>query len=137
MANIVLRWRGEEYRIPDDRAFAAGAALEDVVTLGELQSYGPHPKFFTIARAMGTLLRFAGVKVSDVEVKREIDLSIARAVSSGIQQEDAKEVFAVNAIAQLVAVLFDGAVTSDEDAPAGKTSASSRPRTKSRSRNSA
>lgn len=124
MAEIVLKWRGAEYRIPDTRAFEAGAAVEEVVTLAELQSFAAKPKFFTIARAMGALLRFAGVKVSDAEVKREIDASILRAAKGGIDAEEAKEAFAVNAIQQLVAVLFEGASgDGDGDAP-GETSAS-------------
>jgi len=123
MADIVLKWKGAEIRIPESRAFAAGAALEEVVTLTDLQAYGARPKFFTIARAMATLLRFAGVKVSDAEVKREIDASLAKAAASGIDAESAKEVFAVNAVSQLVAVLFDGA-PSDEGAAPGEASAS-------------
>ena len=123
MADIVLKWKGKEYRISDAKAFEAGAALEEVVTLAELQSFGVRPKFFTLARAMGVLLRFAGVKVSDREVKAEIDASITRAAGQGIDEADAKEVFAVSAIQQLVAVLFDGA-PSDGDGEPGETSAS-------------
>lgn len=134
MADIVLKWRGQEYRIPDARAFEAGAALEEVVTLAELQSFSTKPRFFTIAKAMGCLLRFAGVKVSDSEVKREVDASIMRAASAGVDENDAKEVFAVQAVQQLVAVLFDGAPDGDGDAP-GETFASSKPHSKSRSRN--
>lgn len=123
MADIVLKWKGSDHRIPDARAFEAGAALEEVVTLAELQSFGTRPKFFTLARAMGCLLRFAGVKVSDREVKAEIDASIRSAVSDGLDEADVKEVFAVSAIQQLVAVLFDGA-PNDGDGQPGETSAS-------------
>jgi hypothetical protein len=124
MADIVLKWKGQEIRIPDSRAFEAGAALEDVVTLSELQAYTTRPKFFTIAKAMGCLLRFAGVKVSDREVKAEIDASILRAAEAGVNADDAKEVFAVQAIGQLVAVLFDGAPPAGEGETPGETSAS-------------
>lgn len=123
MADIVLKWRGADYRIPDSRAFEAGAALEEVVTLTDLHAFAGRPKFFIIARAMGTLLRFAGVKVSDAEVKREIDASITRAASQGVDEADAKEIFAVSAIKQLVAVLFEGAPAEDGGEPE-KTSAS-------------
>lgn len=132
MADIVLKWRGQEFRIPESRAFEAGAALEDIVTMGELQSYSAKPKFFTLAKAMGCLLRFAGAKVSDSEVKREIDASILRAATDGIDEADAKEVFAIQAVHQLIAVLFDGAPEGDEEAAPEKTSASSKPRSKSR-----
>lgn len=137
MADIVLRWRGAEVRIPDSRAFEAGAALEEVVTLAELQSFATRPKFFTIARAMGVLLRFAGVKVSDREVKTEIDASILRAAKAG-DSDAAKEIFAVSAMQQLVAVLFEGSPddAGDGDAP-GEISASSRPHIRSRSKRSA
>lgn len=123
MADIVLKWKGEEYRIPEDRAFAAGAALEEVVSLQELQGFAAAPKFFKIAMGLGVLYRFAGCKVSDADIKREIDRSMARAVSDGISAEDAEEVFAVNAMAQLMAVLFDGAEAGD-GAPMGEAIAS-------------
>lgn len=124
MADIVLKWRGEEYRIPDSRAFEAGAAVEEVVTLADLQTFGQRPKFFMIAKAMGALLRFAGVKVSDAEVKREIDASIIRAAKAGADAEAAKEAFAVNAISQLMQVLFEGAPSEDDGHAPGETSAS-------------
>jgi len=124
MADIVLKWRGQEYRIPDSRAFEAGAAVEEVVTLADLQSFAHRPKFFMIAKAMGALLRFAGVKVSDAEVKREIDASIIKAASAGADAEAAKEAFAVNAISQLMQVLFEGAPTDDDGDAPGETSAS-------------
>lgn len=125
--DVVLRWKGQEYRIPENRAFEAGAELEEVVTLAELQSFGNRPKFFKIARAMGVLLRFAGAKVSDAEIKREIDASINRVVAQGDATEgEAKEIYAVTAISQLVEVLFDGAAAADggEDASPGETTAS-------------
>jgi len=124
MPDIVLNWRGQEYRIPESRAFAAGAALEDVVTLAELQAFGTKMKFFTIAKAMGCLLRFAGAKVSDEEVKREIDQSIMRAASEGVDADDAKQVFAIQAVQQLVQVLFSGAPDSEGDEAPEKTFAS-------------
>lgn len=88
-----------------------------------MQSFATKPLFFVIAKAMGCLLRHAGVKVSDSEVKREIDASIMRAANAGVDEADAKEVFAVQAMQQLVAVLFDGASAGDGEAP-GETSAS-------------
>jgi len=124
MADIALNWKGAVFRIPESRAFEAGAELEEVVTLAELQSWGTKPKFFQLARAMGVLLRFAGAKVSDRDVKAEIDRSIARAASDGIDADAAKEIYAVAAVNQLVSVLFDGASGDEDAAPVGKTSAS-------------
>lgn len=125
MPDIILNWRGQDYRIPESRAFEAGAELEEVVTLAELQAFATRPKFFTIAKAMGRLLRFAGVRVSDTEVKREIDASIAQAAKAGADPAAAKELFAVQAMSQLVAVLFDGSPdqAGDGEVP-GETSAS-------------
>jgi hypothetical protein len=125
MPDIVLKWRGQEYRIPDSRAFEAGAAVEEVVTLSDLQSFATRPRFFVIAKAMGALLRFAGVKVSDSEVKREIDASILKASKAGADAEAAKDAFAVNAISQLMQVLFEGAPNDDEEGGSvGESSAS-------------
>jgi hypothetical protein len=125
MPDIVLKWRGQEYRIPDSRAFEAGAAVEEVVTLSDLQSFATRPRFFVIAKAMGALLRFAGVKVSDSEVKREIDASILKASKAGADAEAAKEAFAVNAISQLMQVLFEGTPNDDEEGGSvGESSAS-------------
>jgi hypothetical protein len=125
MPDIVLKWDGREYRIPESRAFEAGAALEEVVTLAELQSYGTRPKFFRIAMAMGALLRFAGCKVSDAEVKREIDASIQRiAAAQGAEAGEVEEVFAVTAVGQLISVLFQGAPTETSGDAPGETSAS-------------
>jgi len=124
MPDIVLNWRGETYRIPESRAFEAGAAVEEIVTLQELQGYQSRPRFFTIARAMGCLLRFAGCKVSDRDVKAEIDACILRAAKDGVTAEEAKEYFVAQAFAQLAAVLFDGAPDDGESDAPGETSAS-------------
>jgi len=124
MPDIVLTWKGATYRIAEDRAFEAGAAVEEIVTLTELQTYATAPKFFTIARAFGALLRFAGVKVSDREVKAEIDSCIVRAAKDGVTVEDAQEVFIAQAFAQLTAVLFDGAPEDGGGDPPGEISAS-------------
>ena len=131
MPDIVLAWRGKEYRIPENRAFEAGAALEEIVTLASINSWAANPRFFVIAKATGLLLRFAGCKVSDAEVKQEIDRSIARAAAKGVNEDDAKAMFFFRAVEQLSAVLFDGAIDGDDEDPApGKKPASSKPRSK-------
>lgn len=125
MADIVLTWKGNVYRIPETRAFEAGAELEEVVTLSDLEKMRKNPRFFLIARALGVLLRFAGANVSDREVKKEIDASILRASSaSGSEKEEAEEVFAAVAVQKLIAVLFDGAPEADAGDAPGETSAS-------------
>lgn len=113
MAEIVLKFRGEEYRVPEARAFELGGEVEEVVTLAEISSWGSAPKFFKIARAFGVMLRFAGCRVSDTEVKAEIDASIARAIGTDVTPEAGAEMFAVMAVQQLQAVLFSGAPPGD------------------------
>lgn len=125
MSTITLSFKGETWIIPEARAFEAGAAVEEVVTLAEMAQWGSAPKFFKLARAFGALLRFAGARVSDTEVKAEIDASIMRAVETGVNPGDANEMFAVSAMAQLQAVLFgDAPAASGGDTPPGKISAS-------------
>ena len=125
MKNISLTFRGQTYAIPETRAFELGAAVEEVVTLAEIATWGRHPRYFKIARAFGVMLRFAGCKVSDAEVKAEIDASIAVAVERGDGSEDAVgEIFAVQAVQQLQEVLFDGAPSTGGEAPLEKTIAS-------------
>lgn len=124
MAGITLSFKGETFTIPEAKAFEAGAAVEEVVTLSEMAQWGAAPKFFKLARAFGALLRFAGARVSDTEVKAEIDASILRAVETGTDEGAANEMFAVSAMAQLQAVLFTGAPDDAGGKPPGKTSAS-------------
>jgi hypothetical protein len=108
---VTLKFRGETYIVPETKAFALGAEVEEVVTLAEIASWGQRPKFFKIARAFGVMLRFAGCKVSDAEVKAEIDASMMRAVSEGSSKTDIEQMFAITAVEQLQAVLFNDAPT--------------------------
>lgn len=125
MKSISLTFRGQTFTVPETRAFDLGAAVEEVVTLAEIATWGRHPRYFKIARAFGVMLRFAGCKVSDAEVKAEIDASITAAVERGDGPEDAVgEIFAVQAVQQLQEVLFDGAPTTGGDAAPEKTIAS-------------
>lgn len=120
---IVLNWRGAEYRIPDERAFEAGERLEDVVTLGELMSWGNAPKFHKLSRCFATLLRFAGCKVSDREVLADMMAQIKDL--KGGERAEGEQLVAAQAVASLIAVLMDGAPSeSTGEAPAGKTTAS-------------
>jgi hypothetical protein len=118
---IKLTWKGKEYRIPADKAFAVGEQVEDVVSLAEIGSWGVKPRFFKIARAFAVMLRFAGCKVSDGEVHEEITGSLLRASKTGA--EGAEELFAVSAIRQLNAVLTMGMTEALGDEPEGETAA--------------
>ena len=127
MRNIVLSFKGEEFTILENQAFEVGEAVEDVVTLPELASWGSRPKFFKLARCFGVMLRFAGCKVSDQDVHREMMANVASA------EEGGEEILAAQAVGALVAVLMNGAPDGDdaEDAPE-KVKALSKPRSKQR-----
>jgi hypothetical protein len=107
--SVELIWKGRAYRIAEDEAFAAGEALEDVVTLIELATWGRNMKFRKLARAYAALLNFAGAEVTPQEVHAEFMASVRTAQKGG------PEVFAVRAAATLMAILMDGA----PPAPAG------------------
>lgn len=123
---IKLTFKGQEYAVPESRAFDLGERVEEVVTLAEMASWGRSPRYFKIAKAFGVMLRFAGCKVSDAEVKAELDASImAAARDNGADEGDVREIFAIKAVEQLQAVLFDGAPSADgESGGPGKTTAS-------------
>ncbi len=121
MAAIVMTFRGKDYRIPEEKAFAVGEQVEDIVTLPELMSWGSAPKFYKVARCYGVMLRSAGAKVSDAEIHREMMAQIAEiGAAGGGDAEGAKTVMATQAVASLIAVLMDGV-------PAGGTAAPGKP----------
>lgn len=115
MQPIRLTFRGQEFLIPADRAFQAGAAVEDVVTLSEIAKWGDNPKFYKIAMAFGALLRFAGCRVSDEEVHADMMSGLRRAAEAGV----AEEIPAAMAIRALMDCLMGGAPPAEpgEDAP--------------------
>ena len=66
--DVTLHWDGEEYTIPANRVMRLIQAVEDVVTLPELQDCIVRMKAGRVAAAYGVMLRFAGVQVTDEEV---------------------------------------------------------------------
>jgi hypothetical protein len=116
---IVLTWKDQEYRIPAEKAFAVGEQVEDVVSLVELSAGAQKPKLFKIARAYGVMLRFAGCKVSDADVHREIVASLLK----GPQGEGAEQMFMASAFGQLMSVLTMGMTDAMGDAAAGEATA--------------
>lgn len=111
MRAVEMQWRGKEYTIPATQAFDAGEQVEDVVTLGEITSWGANVKTRKLAKAYGTLLRYAGAKVADVTVLEEI-------TSTGSGLADAGQ-----AVKALVDVILSGSnQTSDGAEPPKKTS---------------
>lgn len=104
---IRLHFRGQDYTIPDNRAFAAGEAVEEIATLSEIHSWSTQPKFHKIARCFSELLNFAGAKTTPQEVLTDMMDQIKSGGSEG------KELIAASAIFALVAVLMDGAPEGD------------------------
>ena len=103
MPDIVLTFRGQDYRVPDDKAFALGEVVEEIVTIAEIPALLKNPKFYTIARCYGAMLRFAGCKVSDRDVHRDM---MARLKSA---DPGAGKIAAVEALMTIASVLMDGA----------------------------
>ena len=118
MADIRLTFKGAEYVIPDTRAFEVGMMVEDIVTLSQISKLFADPKFYTIARVYGAMLRFAGCKVSDREVLTEM----MDKVKSG--EPGAGRLAAIQALGAISAVLMDGAPTDGEGSAPEKTEAS-------------
>lgn len=114
MAEIKITFRGEDYIIPENRAFEVGERVEEIVSLVEVFSWAQKPKFFKMARCVGEMLRACGARVTDKEVHQQM--------MADFQGAKADTYFA--ALASLVAVLMDGApAASGGDAPE-KTDAS-------------
>jgi hypothetical protein len=110
MADIVIRFRGQEYRIPDTKAFQAGELVEEIASLQEVLGWLKSPRFHKLARCFGALLRFAGCEVSDREVKAEL-LTFFGGGENPV----------IPTITSLIAVLMDGAP--EDQVAAGGTSA--------------
>lgn len=72
MPDIRIAFRGEEYVIPENRAFEVGERVEQIAPLAEVLGWQRKPRFFTMARCLGEMLRFAGAKVTDKEVHSEL-----------------------------------------------------------------
>jgi len=118
MADIRMTFKGAEYVIPDNRAFELGMIIEDIVTLGQLGRLLADPKFYTIARCYGAMLRFAGCRVSDREVLSEM----MDKVKSG--EPGVARIAALEALTMIGTVLMDGAPEGGGDDTPGKTEAS-------------
>ncbi len=126
MPAIRMNWRGEAYVIPAHKAFEVGAAVEEIVTLGEIGTWGNRVPFFKVAKAYGTMLRFAGAKVTDGEIHAEIMGNLEAAGKARVSGDaDPAELAGIAAMNALVACLMGGAPASDGEAEApGKPTAS-------------
>lgn len=99
MADIVIAFKGEEFVIPESRAFEIGERVEDIASLPEVISWAKRPKFFKMARCIGEMLRAAGGRVTDKQVHTQM--------MADFQGGNPAAYF--TALAGLVAVLMDGA----------------------------
>jgi hypothetical protein len=117
MRAIEMKWRGTVYTIPADRAFKAAMQVEDIVTFSEVHAWGAQPKVYKLAAAFGAMLRFAGARVTDEAIVKEI----LRAGGDG-------QVMAMEAFNSLIHVLTSGAPDDvDVEAEPKKRKASSKP----------
>jgi hypothetical protein len=68
-----LMWKGETYVIPSHRMLGAIATIEEHLTFTEMvRAHLGRPPLVKIARAFGSLLRYAGCKVTDDEIYESI-----------------------------------------------------------------
>lgn len=115
MAPIPLVWRGQTHNIPANRAFKAGAAVERIVTLGEVGTWGNKVPFHTLSSAYAVLLSFAGVTATEEEVLADI---MAGLQALGQGDDTAADLPALTAVQALVNCLMGGAPAA-EPAPGG------------------
>ena len=114
MADIRIVFGGEEYVIPETRAFEIGERVEEIATLPEILGWAKKPKFFKMARCVGELLRAAGGRMTDKEVHA--------AMMADFTAGNPGAYFA--ALSSLVAVLMDGAPSGKGGDDEGKQDAS-------------
>lgn len=99
MAEIKLIFRGDEFVIPESKAFAVGELVEDIATLPEVFSWMRTPRYFKMARCLGAMLRFAGSRATDEEIHAELMAQIAERRGEDL----------IGAIYTLTSVLMHGA----------------------------
>ena len=109
MAEIKIIFRGEEFSIPESRAFEIGERIEDIATLPEIIGWARKPKFFKMARCFGEMLRAAD---------KEVHSAMMADFESG------KPAAYFGALNSLLIVLMDGAPQGKGDAEEGKPDAS-------------
>lgn len=114
MADIIIAFKGEEFTIPETRAFEVGERVEEIASLPEVLGWAKNPKFFKMARCIGVMLRAAGGRATDKQVHQQMMADFNAGNPSA---------FFV-ALAALVAVLMDGAPQNNGGGEPEKTDAS-------------
>lgn len=112
MADIVIAFKGEEYVIPESRAFEIGERVEEIASLPEVLTWAKVPKFFKMARCIGVMLRAAGGLATDRQVHKQMMADF----------ETGNPAAYFSALAALVAVLMDGAPAGGKADESGETS---------------
>lgn len=71
---VTLQWDGQEYTIPHHRMMGAIARIEDNITAPELQKFAEREAapIGKLSMALGSVLRYAGCRVTDDEVYSEM-----------------------------------------------------------------
>ena len=99
MADIVMTFRGAEYRIPDAQIFEVGSQVEDIARFYEISGWLTNPHLHKLSRCVGVMLRAAGAKVTDREVHAELAVSAANGGGS----------YMISILFSLITALMDGA----------------------------
>lgn len=118
MGDLVVKFRGADYRVPAHKIFPLAEKIEDIATLTEIAGWGAAPKMVKMARCFGCILRYAGAEVSDQDVHSEMMAQIKKG------GRDGADMVAAQAMAALVAILMDGAPEADGTDAGGKLNAS-------------
>lgn len=143
MPDLVIKWRGVDYKIKEDGLFDLTDKLEEAVSLPRLIAYlgSGEPNFSALSRAVRVLLEYAGVAdVPDLLTLRAMIASEAlhrvKAANGGAAGGSTE---GMDAIAAVVTLVMPPAGLVEADESDGKKSKphSSNPSTKSRSSNGA
>jgi hypothetical protein len=120
MKQISIEWKGEEFTISENEAFALGERLEDIVALTELAEMSVRPKFFKLARCYAEMLNFAGARTTPEQVHSAMMAELKTS------DEAKKQVMIATAIQTLLEILMDGAPEAEASDDKKKTSRSSK-----------
>lgn len=105
MGDIVLKYRGAEYRLPASQFFEVGDQIEDVALLFEVIGWQKSPHTRKMSRCIHIMLTAAGCKTTKEEVLHELMLSVTKGDGNVRQMLDA-----------LVYAMMDGAPDGNGDA---------------------
>lgn len=111
MGDVVLMFRGAEYRIPENRLFDVGSRIEDIAPLFQVTDWQRIPHFHKMAQCLRVMLEAGGAKTTD----REVYAELLKSVKTG-----GRDGYLGGALFALIAALFDGAPQDNEGGDAGE-----------------